>query len=524
MSLSIIKRPPTFSFAENDCIFQIQRSPFPPPNSNFSYQLFIPTTLQGKVDAFFTLRIFGVDHRFSFVAIPDWSGYQLRWWETGQSLGGFIAATVARLSFNYLFFKFFSVISSANFFLFTARYPGENYAISLVDHNIDGLHLNTATSGSISKTPDDYKIYFCLRSHAEIVCEELVPIDSDRIATVNFSSYIRPHLKPSFTLGFVGQYLHTVHNGLLRSLFYFSEFFSSNPATEPPKIRSVITDLLPHYFLPGGLSLRDQKLLSLSGNDFFPQSAFPYRFLTSCPNEKLTYPGVPERLYFLYPELQQSFTSYLTLIAYYNSHPTFYVTLESLDPEVKVSELYCSLNDILPQLPFPNPYKYDIFLYLNADITERPRPDRLVSEIRTFILADTPVYKQRTFVFRNSFGFFDTLVCTGELSVSDELNRDIAEIITDRIYTLTPLDTNNLPVFKCNTGWFEEAKYRYWLEDFLLSKDVSWLIDDVLYPIVISTTKAEKQRDKEFLFNLSFEFTFAQREHHHSALSNNLTF
>ncbi len=73
------------------------------------------------------------------------------------------------------------------------------------------------------------------------------------------------------------------------------------------------------------------------------------------------------------------------------------------------------------------------------------------------------------------------------------------------VYSTTAKDT-----WKINTNWISEYDWSY-LEQLILSPEVYWIKNDLLYPIVITNKNYEIKtmlRDKLFQLSLEFEMAF----------------
>lgn len=100
---------------------------------------------------------------------------------------------------------------------------------------------------------------------------------------------------------------------------------------------------------------------------------------------------------------------------------------------------------------------------------------------------------------------YDLLHCTGDLSVSESIKREEMEVLSNNAFRRRIELAENSSPYKLNTGWLNKETRR-WLEELQLSKTAYLALGDVLLPIVLTTTKAEREVDREHNYSLALTF------------------
>jgi hypothetical protein len=236
-------------------------------------------------------------------------------------------------------------------------------------------------------------------------------------------------------------------------------------------------------------------MLDAGGLSWFEDMDMKIRWLTWSPRSKLTSWGTPERLYILNASNQE-----LNAIVKIKrrEQPTVVVELEYLSDIHFIYEIVAGLHEVAPNIDPTTVTEYTVGLY---------KKSMLASELFTFVIDQRIFYKNRVLIFKNSFGVFDVVRCTGQLQILDKIAREEVEILDKRIYRYKLNRTENTPVFKLSTGVLPNNKYRVWLTELLMSKEVFWLTDDdYLLPIVITGSDFERYADKQFLYPVEITF------------------
>ena len=502
MSLTVIQQPNTYALVENGLLYKVQRDVFYPIGTAAVFILTVLDDFEGQTDKYFTVMCMGQPMRFDFVETPE-NPFELRRWVTGTPRATFITNLIEDLKRNYYLLANYLItpVTLSSGVKFEARQTGSGFNITDFATNSDFL-IGTPGLATDGSRPAGYRMFLGLRAADEtILASELVPADEDRIGAADFSVYIRDLLQTSFTFPFEPtELVKVLPDAVLSFHLLYGEFFDNQI--------QLLTTGEEVFAVPGGLSQSDKDLLENIGSDYFTGLDAAARFLTWCPDNKRTAWGVPERL-FLLNVLKVPFNIYAKI--YYADETDETIDLGELASSNKIYEILCGLHEIKPAADPETVLRYEIYGHDGTD---------QVTEKRTFVVDQLPRYKRRGFIFKNSFDVYETLMCTGELSIADNISRDTMEVIDNRAYRIRINKTENLAKFKCHTGFLDGLANRRWLEDFLRSKEVYWIVGDAILPIILTTGEAERERDKEFLHALAFEFTLDVSEERYSAIIN----
>lgn len=498
---SIKTLPPFYALAANELVCQVQASDsFPIGGSEALLSIAFPGTtyLSSYTDQDFTLSFLGDDHKFYFRTSPQDNGLELRTWHPDDTKLEFLGKVIEDLRKNHYINKYYNVSlispSSDAGIKLEAKADGKAYAITL-ETDIVGMTAITELEGTDATTPADYRIYMGLKSGSDLLAEELIPINSDKVATADFAAYLKEQVYldmhyPADADTFV--YAHTSstkallleyaerYNGYIRSLQLSSEFFA----------------------LPGDLAQADKDLMQAAGGlTFFTDLDLTPRFLSWCPRAKQTAWGVPERLFILNTS-DATLTAKAIITRKTGSPET--VTLGTIDQQHLIYELVAGLHEFAPDEDPAQVVSYTIGIYEGAT---------LVSELFTFTVDQNTHYKSRVLIFKNSLGAYDTLRCTGMMQISDSIAREEVEVIDNRVYRFKLNRTENVPRFRLSTGYLPGYAYRLWLTELLMSREVYWLTDEgYLVPIVLTGSDFDRYADKQFLYPVQLEFKPATPE------------
>jgi hypothetical protein len=248
--------------------------------------------------------------------------------------------------------------------------------------------------------------------------------------------------------------------------------------------------------LPGGISTVDHENLAAISETYFTDPDRQKRFLNWCPATKTTALGIPEKLYFLTGVSEPVVHIKLKATRELLSETT---TVGSITSNGTVYEFLCGLHELIPDAVEGEVLEYDIWL--------EDENDKIISEVRTFIVDATPYAHSRVFLWRNSFGAYETLRCTGEQSISDNIERSEIVVMQNNHYRIRLHDVENLPEHELHTGWLDGVEQRRWLNDFLMSRELYLIEGNALKRVRITTSKLLREVDNEFSYAAMFAYT-----------------
>lgn len=138
--------------------------------------------------------------------------------------------------------------------------------------------------------------------------------------------------------------------------------------------------------------------------------------------------------------------------------------------------------------------------------------DNRISTIYSYLPEFGYIQTPRILVFKNPFGFYEYLLCTG---LSDQENTIKPETaVTDGLTLPDKLNWKTLKsdVVKVNTGFFTQAQMQ-WLSDLLETTEAFELIGTTMHPIVMSGVKLAVSHDGDYQFSSELEYEYAYTQH-----------
>jgi hypothetical protein len=502
-NLSIISSPPTISMIDEGIKYEIQRT-----TSSIAVKAIMVITLQSDTQEYPTnnlvIELPTGELTFVFKTTPDESGLQLTEPAVDQPLSTYAPALAAELNQNYYINKNYLVtVDASNRLVFTSRFYGSLYSLSFVSSTVAGIAEYSNTAGVDDATPDDYRIYVgvCEKSGTDPMSitplgEDWLPVDDDATAFADMAEYLRTKLESSFHFPYNATNVFTVPNAIVPYFIRFGEF-------KDDAFQKLYTDFsATHYAVGGGLGKVDSDFMNDNLTDYFTNNA--QRFLTWQPKTKTTFPDVPERLYFL---IQQT-TLKLMVKAYFADDTDTTTEVQSITADAfSVIELACGMPELFAVADRENITSYEVWI---EDDSLNP-----VSETRVFVVDHNFYLNKRTLIFKNSFDCYDMLHCTGDLTISESLKREEMEVLTNNAFTRRIYLAENSSPYKLNSGWLPNIDHRRWLTELQLSLDVYLALGESLLPVVLTTSKADRETDREHQYSLSitFEPDYANSRH-----------
>jgi len=333
----------------------------------------------------------------------------------------------------------------------------------------------------------------------------LYPADGESVET-NISEYLQSgfsRLAPTahFTLPDSSATWSAVPDLIKKYTVYIND-----GSGDPPTYQSVI--LTNRFVLPGRIPLWIK-------NKFYSQYESVWNwiygnnpFLTFAPKTRFTKPSQIQKLYWQYnyvPEvgwtlslrinlrfsdgtsatwIKENFYGPLTQYSIYQ----FHVGYNSLGIPAKVAADY----------PGKEVVSYSITVM--RDVWP-------VSEVREYILNYKPTLGSRELAFRNSLGTFDTILLKGISSMDMDFtpeNVNVHGTSSGKALTRT-LRTEVSATVKASTGLIT-AEEQLYIAELLDSREVYEIVNNKLYPVVITTQSKQLSRDRADLRAVTIEF------------------
>jgi hypothetical protein len=402
----------------------------------------------------------------------------------------------------YVFDKDFTIEVDESKFTIRAREKGADYNITLTKHSaLTTTSTPYSTLGVNAVMQDNYRLYAQLRNDdQDIIAEESITPDSQGIATIDLAEYLESEIEKQrlaggqqFTYPSDADLVVARPDFLLDFELRIGEMWGGNARLL--KTYSGFQALL------GGLSKAKLDELAARNLTFYDlvteNTAAPDvpRFLTFQPASKITGENTPERLFFF---KNVGYESYVKRVEHYSNGTEVSYIHEEIPFAAGVYEIVCTANRNLP--------------LVSMDFYVVDNDDEVTSEIKTFVIDHTYYRHEYYFMFRNSLGAYDTLRCTGVLKYKPEFDRETFTNDDDETGTLQVLMEQ---VYEANTGSLT-ADMALWINDFMLSKEVYWLKDNVAYQVVVSSKKKTAIADDDRRFTVDFEFSIAAKDKYFS--------
>ena len=332
----------------------------------------------------------------------------------------------------------------------------------------------------------------------ELLGEEAITPDALQKVTFDMSEYLWNALDklrsgaPGFNYPIQSDKIWEHQEQVLQYFIRYAEMYDS--FTEPlASVDSI------KYALMGGLSKMKEKEFTSYGTTFVQMLEDEMFFLTWAPISKVTSTSTPERLYF--------FLTYNTIIFLYakcyfeDGTSSADILIDDFDAsQGYVYELDVS-SVIFPESTSPINY-YEIWLVNDTEQAGN------MSEVRTFVMYHNQYRSVNNFMFRNSQGGYDKLRCTGRLHRHPEIERDLFTDGDNERKVMTGLMD---PKYTISTGSLTGDEAR-WLEDFMISTEHYWLLNNRSVPIIITSKKMTQLSDDQRRFTLTFEFSVSALE------------
>ncbi len=525
MSISVIKSPKTKILLDDGFPLKLQTDNlYSDLGQHGSIELrFTPDDPYtfNYVNETFQLTVMGVELDFVFKETPDESGYQLTSRPDGMSITDFVDQVAGELMLLYDININFSIRTSheggIHLVIIKSKEVGAEYSVNLTANNVSGLSTHDYTIADNAIARDNYALIAQVWKKADpdmLLGTDALSPDINLQVFFDLKEYIKNSLSVDFIWPQVDTELFKVHSSGLLEIFYrYAEKYEGTVFKMSDNRDTPIT------VLPGGVSWRDKAFYSEFDSSYFQYSENIKKPLTWQPSEKLTSKEASERLYFVLDKTHDvdlkvkityndgSDTTQI-LIDNINSHPkelpqTSYVLYEFLTGYLPNNLETYSAKEIL---------KWEVWLCNNTEDQDW--------QVQSYILDQQYYFKERHFIFSNSFKCYDTIRATGVFEKESQYDRTLIEVEDYLEYNYTNRQKRHLFIdrtqsYKGNIGFVSKAT-KDWLEELMMSDDVYELKGDLVFPVVIISKKVFQHTDDETLFDLELEYQRAYTDNHFS--------
>ena len=386
----------------------------------------------------------------------------------------------------------------------TARTASPDYDWSFGTHNITGVTVSTLIAGVAPVASSVEGVLMqVLKDGSEVIGEDYKPLDASGIVKFDICEYVNARLllapPPRFNLSLQDN-VKSYDDYFLKYMIYFCDrvagVYSQRTYGDP--------DNLYCYAIAGGLC-REDLVANNEGNvDYFGLTSVKKRFLTWSPPAKITDKFETHSLFFALQNQSYS-TIQLKASLYTASNTGSSVNVTSAIPALQwtVYEFMAGYTQLdLALLMSGNVVKWELYL-----VDEN---GTVISDVRSFELDPKYAENTRYFRFRNSWGTYDSLLCTGVFENIIEHEREKVIYVSDETETSynSPGAYNMIKEtqsFKANTGWLTRDYLNY-LRDFMLSSDIYEVEDGRLYKCLLTSKKTALFKDTSYNYSLAFEY------------------
>ncbi len=464
---------------------------------------------------------------FVLATTPDDSGLQLPVGEAGDTFSDWAENLYSHFILNFdlvsnYIISLNSSQGSSRSITFTAMVKGTDWSVVFVNgvggsNLVNGLLVENNVSGVDAVSRENFSIVASVwNEFFDKLGEDIQPVDEIGNVIFDLSEYIRHEILRD---PLVGEREKTFFawppndddiiicrgDYILKYRASFAEKYSGSVCKthfEPERLA-----------IAGGVSRELQQDYLLQSTDYFSIEANLKRFLTWAPDGKLCSASTPEKLFFLLFGENPPFTYLLSVkITYtdgtnYSFSATTVVTLEDETVlECMVGHDHLGLGEKQPTKTIDY---WEVWL-INQQ-------GESISEIRRFVLDKLYREFERTFLFKNSLSAYDVVRFVGKAEYSLEYERIRATIETtdapthknapEKLFEVTEWQRMTV-----NSGFISKETKDY-LRDLESSTEVYEIIDNKLYPVIISNAKFNPFfKDKETLYSLSLEYDRAYQE------------
>lgn len=504
MSITVTKTPSVISPIGNELLLQLQTDNRYSTLGSAASVTFSFTGIDTIVGRTFVLAYGELTLQFYLAVSPDDSGTQIRCATGGMPVDYWMVWFAEDLMRNYYLRRDFDCVvdTGDDTITLTAKESGTDYNVITSFNNIANVAI-AEVAGVDPVARENYEL-MCLvdilnGSTWESLNEDRITPDADGLAEFDLHDLFCPELVAEHTWPEVPETFHAKRsNHIKRYALYYAELYENS-------VKGLISYPDTVYAILGGF---DYKMLAgLNGAEYsLLDFITTYKsFLTWQPTSKTINRTQPEKLYFL---VYNAITSIEVHIKVYYTDGTDSgdQELETISPVVQfeVYELMVGYHQIdFSKWSAKDILKYEIWLEDNAGNVQ--------SQTREFILETKTFRHERIFMFRNSFGSFDTFRATGRKTQLNEYEHMIVEKNDVGFSLQEQYQVLERSVFTINSGWITFAQ-RNWLRELLLSREVYEIIGDYKFPIIIQDEKSDLRDDDNYLHSLEINYRFAFKD------------
>lgn len=438
----------------------------------------------------------------TFKTTPDESGSQFKTLAPGGSTTAWLIDFTQFLNDHFALSPYFYAVYTPALpdrIYMHARKRGTDYSVTPSENLVN---MTILTIAGTNRVPRDFfgfvlQVWSVETNGIDVMIgEDFITPSSVGIAEVSIAEYLKPYLKGYFKYPDSSDLI--IQRPANSKAFYF-KYAESWDATPQKVTRSAVS-----YALLGGISKQMEDWLAYMNRTWYTDLQVRMFFLTPSPDIKTTDTEAPERLFFL--NTTTATTIRLYVFIKYTDGTTATVLLKSMDriAQFMVYEFQTSYKHLPSSTKTVK--EYHIFL--------TDQNDKRISAIKKYI-PDYKTYPYKAyFMFRNSLGGFDTLICTGIKTNTNNLSR--TTIQKDAETGMKAQSGNELSAAWQATTGSMNREYRDFISDFMLSPEIYWVRGGRLLKIINVSSADPAYDDDADRFIASFNFELAWNETHYS--------
>jgi len=428
---------------------------------------------------------------------------------------GYSAADWASACYYYLindsnYLDYYEIELVGNDIVLTAITASPDYDITQVSNTITGVTIFTDVSGAAPSIGDVegvmMKVY---KNGTTLLGEEYKPVDASGNVRFEVSEYIYANLLMSPPPRF--------NNSLAGNYWVYHDYICKYRVVFTDRVNGVFLDRTYgdsfRYAIPGGLNRDDLVYNNLSNIDFFSLTTTQEMFMSWASTSRITDIISKESLFYMFQDPTSSYTKATLKMTVWDSNGANETTVAVTDEititpwtVVEFTVGYAELG--LQSLLSGDVATWKVFL--------ENENDDVISDEVTFTLDQKYHEHTRYFRFRNSWGVYDSMLCTGKFEMILQHDREKVSFIsedTESVYNSPDkiIFAKELQQFKANSG-FISSDQRQYLRDMERSFDIYEYADDRLMPVNLTAKKSNLAKDDETYYYLAFEYERAYQD------------
>jgi hypothetical protein len=502
--ISVVTRPPLISFAGNPVRYALESDNFTSSSGTNASLTIDFDDIDEFEDHTFALNTPSRSEVFLLKDTDPGNGNTIPTAGLGESGADWIIDIVAALAKNYFLYNNYDITYGATSITLDAKLEGTDFTLRCVNTDVVGIAEGAHTDGADICYRTGFGVLLGLYDGSNnLIGEDFRSVDNFGDAVFDLSDYLVALMEqftpPAFhiTPAVNNSSLH--YYGIKQYFIRFCEKYTNTTlALYPDDINYAV-----RYAVMGGLSREAMAWWNDQDASFWENPVNLMRFLTWCPRAKNTTTTQLERLFFLVCNIDNlDLTPHIEVTFDDNSTSVF--TLDAISMEkFCVVELQVGYQDLL--LGEIHPEKtvigWKVWLANESGSVSEAFPFTLDERIREY---------DRQFIFRNSFGWYDTALMTGKIEQGIEFDRTTGYTILEEqesVYNAPDKAFLNKEqqTYKGSTGWLKKDCLD-WFRDMFLSKEIYEVIDGRCYPVIITSKKVVKGKDAEYNLQLDIEY------------------